>query len=180
MLILSRLGDAFKSVDCENNLMMFKAIAHLQVRFNHGMILQYVRWRPHLTHCFWSLTSCAERILIYYIYRRTLISSSPLTTMRTPRCESSSRSITSQPMRTPVLEVPPRARSQPPPWWPTTLMARPRTSPLRLASAAWHGSSSARSRSCGLTWPCVPWGSARSTRPSRSSGQGEGEPSLGG
>uniref|UniRef100_A0A8C7CYP4 Kinetochore associated 1 n=1 Tax=Oncorhynchus kisutch TaxID=8019 RepID=A0A8C7CYP4_ONCKI len=34
MLILSCLGDAFKSVDCENNLMMFKAIAHLQEDFD--------------------------------------------------------------------------------------------------------------------------------------------------
>uniref|UniRef100_A0A673YPM6 Kinetochore associated 1 n=1 Tax=Salmo trutta TaxID=8032 RepID=A0A673YPM6_SALTR len=34
MLILSHLGDAFKSVDCENNLMMFKAIAHLQEDFD--------------------------------------------------------------------------------------------------------------------------------------------------
>ncbi|XP_028980703.2 kinetochore-associated protein 1 [Esox lucius] len=36
LLFLQRIqkGDAFKSVDCENNLMMFKAIAHLQEDFD--------------------------------------------------------------------------------------------------------------------------------------------------
>lgn len=39
---MSSVEDALKSMECENNLIMFKAITHLQVSFISGIFLRVI------------------------------------------------------------------------------------------------------------------------------------------
>lgn len=104
-------------------------------------------------------------------FRRILIFSLPPPTMKIQTSENRSRSITSQPMRTPVAVAHWRERPRPLPLWRTIPMAKPRLSQQRLVYVVSEDSCSALNRSSGLTWPCELSGWARWTKRSRFWGQ---------
>lgn len=151
--------DALKCMECENNLIMFKAISHLQV----SLVLKYVLW---FLNCIFFFT----HNLSFLYFRRTLTFSSHLPTLKIRKLENKSKSAILLHMKTLDPDTLPSRRLWQLPLWLMIRTERQRLFPQRPAYADWGDNFNAQSRSSGRIWVCGLWKWERWTRRSRSSG----------